>query len=203
MSERVTTGVPGFDTLISGGLVRGGSCVIGGNPGTGKTVLANQDRLPSRGQPTTRAGRNVLSESVSRRLGHLSSLSFFNGIRSGSAADMSGIRATRERRRTRSHTRRAVNDRATLLVVDGLETILIVPARGRQSFMHSLEVATEHLACRAILLVSSNLFLQSAGAAVDGLSEHSGSARHRVVRSEIQGDCGPWAGTCSTSVRTA
>ncbi|MBI1978851.1 MAG: hypothetical protein HYS62_02180 [Candidatus Aenigmarchaeota archaeon] len=40
--ERVETGVPGFDKLIEGGLVKGSINLVAGNAGTGKTILGMQ-----------------------------------------------------------------------------------------------------------------------------------------------------------------
>jgi circadian clock protein KaiC len=40
--ERVQSLVPGLDTVLCGGFLRGGLYMIQGLPGTGKTILANQ-----------------------------------------------------------------------------------------------------------------------------------------------------------------
>jgi len=40
--ERVQTGVEAFDELVMGGLPRGRATVVGGTPGSGKTVFATQ-----------------------------------------------------------------------------------------------------------------------------------------------------------------
>ncbi|MBI2547264.1 MAG: hypothetical protein HYW23_02350 [Candidatus Aenigmarchaeota archaeon] len=40
--ERVETGIPGFDKLIEGGLVKGSTNLVAGNAGTGKTLLCMQ-----------------------------------------------------------------------------------------------------------------------------------------------------------------
>ena len=40
--ERVTTGVPGRDQLIEGGIPKGRSVLVTGEPGTGKTILSLQ-----------------------------------------------------------------------------------------------------------------------------------------------------------------
>lgn len=40
--ERVETGIPGFDKLIEGGLVKGSTNLIAGNSGTGKTLFCMQ-----------------------------------------------------------------------------------------------------------------------------------------------------------------
>lgn len=39
--ERISTGVTGLDTLIEGGIPRGFTVLVGGNPGTGKTILTS------------------------------------------------------------------------------------------------------------------------------------------------------------------
>jgi len=39
--ERISTGVTGLDTLIEGGIPRGSTVLVGGNPGTGKTILTS------------------------------------------------------------------------------------------------------------------------------------------------------------------
>jgi circadian clock protein KaiC len=39
--ERISTGVPGLDTLVEGGIPKGFTVLVAGNPGTGKTVLTS------------------------------------------------------------------------------------------------------------------------------------------------------------------
>jgi len=41
-SQRIASGTPGLDTVLRGGLIAGQTTVVGGGPGTGKTVLALQ-----------------------------------------------------------------------------------------------------------------------------------------------------------------
>lgn len=40
--ERVKTGIDAFDDLVMGGLPRGRTTIVGGTPGSGKTVFATQ-----------------------------------------------------------------------------------------------------------------------------------------------------------------
>jgi circadian clock protein KaiC len=40
--ERISTGVPGLDSLIEGGIPKGSTMMVAGNPGTGKTILCAQ-----------------------------------------------------------------------------------------------------------------------------------------------------------------
>jgi KaiC/GvpD/RAD55 family RecA-like ATPase len=37
--ERISTGIPVLDTLVEGGIPRGFTVLVAGNPGTGKTIL--------------------------------------------------------------------------------------------------------------------------------------------------------------------
>ena len=38
---RTASGVPGLDTVLNGGFVEGGVYIVQGDPGSGKTILAN------------------------------------------------------------------------------------------------------------------------------------------------------------------
>ena len=42
MSDRVATGIEGFDQLLYGGLPKGRTCLLAGEPGTGKSTFALQ-----------------------------------------------------------------------------------------------------------------------------------------------------------------
>ena len=40
--ERISTGTPGLDSLIEGGIPKGSTILVAGNSGTGKTILCSQ-----------------------------------------------------------------------------------------------------------------------------------------------------------------
>jgi len=46
-SERISTGVPGFDDIVGGGIMRGSTTVVAGATGTGKTTMCLQFALES------------------------------------------------------------------------------------------------------------------------------------------------------------
>lgn len=75
---RTETGVPGLDTVLNGGFVEGGVYIVQGDPGSGKTILANQVCY----RHVERGGRvlyvTLLAESHARLLQQLKTLSFFN-----------------------------------------------------------------------------------------------------------------------------
>jgi len=77
-TNTITTGVPGLDDILGGGLVRGGLYLIEGMAGAGKTILSSQI-----GFHRVTGGDNVLyitliAESHSKLLAHLKGLSFFD-----------------------------------------------------------------------------------------------------------------------------
>ncbi|WP_366515675.1 ATPase domain-containing protein [Solimonas marina] len=75
---RITTGVPGLDTVLNGGLLPGGVYIVQGSPGAGKTILANQIcfHRVHRGEKVLYV--TLLAESHSRLMQHLSRMSFYD-----------------------------------------------------------------------------------------------------------------------------
>lgn len=76
--ERLSSGVEGLDTVLSGGLVRGAAYIINGPPGAGKTILSNQFCFHH-----ARAGRkalylSLLAEAHDRMLSYMSEMDFFD-----------------------------------------------------------------------------------------------------------------------------
>ncbi|MDY8109414.1 ATPase domain-containing protein [Fulvimarina sp. 2208YS6-2-32] len=76
--KRLPSFVPGFDDILCGGLVEGSSYIVQGDPGTGKTILANQlaFALARRGDKTLYM--TLLSESFTQMFGFLQSIAFFD-----------------------------------------------------------------------------------------------------------------------------
>jgi circadian clock protein KaiC len=74
---RISTGLPDLDLILGGGLVPGSVIVIAGEPGTGKTILAQQICFLN----TTRNSKSVyytmVSETHAKLVEHLGQLSFF------------------------------------------------------------------------------------------------------------------------------
>lgn len=76
--DRVESGVSGLDQILSGGFLKGGTYLILGAPGTGKTIFANQLCF----HQLKKGGRAVyvtlLAESHTRMFGNLKPLDFFD-----------------------------------------------------------------------------------------------------------------------------
>jgi circadian clock protein KaiC len=77
-AERFPTGVPGLDTILCGGLMRGSVSIIRGAPGTGKTILANQICFHHARQGGCALYVTLLTESHDCLMRHLSKMSFYD-----------------------------------------------------------------------------------------------------------------------------
>lgn len=75
--ERLTTGIPGLDEVLCGGLVRGDSYLAVGEPGTGKTTLGNHLAFHRAATGDVVLFVTVLAEAHDRMLLHLSDFAFF------------------------------------------------------------------------------------------------------------------------------
>jgi len=136
--ERVPTHVPGLDTVLCGGLLRGGIYVVRGAPGSGKTILGNQISFANARGGGTSAYVTLLAESHARLMLHLESIDFYDhalvgeGVRYLSAYGVlmkNGLRGVLDfirselppKRRSRAGRPRA--EPANIIVIDGFLVI--------------------------------------------------------------------------------
>jgi circadian clock protein KaiC len=75
--KRMTTGVPGLDMVLGGGLEPGSVIVLAGAPGAGKTILAQQMCFANATLPHRAAYYTTLSEPHSKLVRHLEPFDFF------------------------------------------------------------------------------------------------------------------------------
>src|SRR5260370_25122347 len=73
-----TTGVPGLDDILGGGLVKGGLYLIEGMAGAGKTILSAQIGFHRVTEGDTVLYVTLIAQSHSKLVAHLKGLSFYN-----------------------------------------------------------------------------------------------------------------------------
>lgn len=158
--DRVTTGVPGLDALLHGGLLKSGVYLFLGEPGAGKTVLSNQVCFHHAGEGGRVVYLTLLAESHARMLGHLQAFDFFDGECVGrSITYLSGFQALEQDRLDGllDLLRRTIQqEKATFLVVDGLITLGAASENEIffKKFIHQLKAFVEIMQCTALLLTS-------------------------------------------------
>jgi circadian clock protein KaiC len=155
---RFPSGIPGLDRILGGGMFVGGIYLVGGRPGLGKTILANQIAYGH----ALAGGRVVyltlLSESHARLMLSLESMSFFKREVVGDAFHyLSGLQALEKGKLDglMATLRKVVRDQnATLLVIDGLVTagVLAESSIDLKIFIHELQVLVELVGCTTLLL---------------------------------------------------
>jgi len=183
---RLCTGISGLDTLLDGGLVRGGVYLIMGHPGTGKTTLGNQVCFSHVARGERAAYVTLLAETHSRMLGNLQSFDFFKPEVVGrSLFYIGGYLVLREKRLTGllQMLRRVFQDeRPTVLVLDGIATVhaLGESESALKEFIAELQVMSEMSGCTTLLLAN----LGSADATGAEHSMVDGLIEMRLARSE-------------------
>jgi len=175
LPERVSTGVPGLDTLLGGGLVAGGVYLIMGRPGTGKTTIGNQACFTHVASGKQRAVYvTLLAETHARMLRNLTSMSFFDAKAIGTQISYIGAYLVlREKKLSGllALLRRVLSDeKPTLMVLDGLTTAQALgePDAALKEFVAELQVLSDMSRCTTIVLANMN-------------AQHAAGAEHSMV----------------------
>jgi circadian clock protein KaiC len=194
--NRVDTGVPGFDTILNGGLLQGGVYIIEGPPGAGKTILGNQlcFHRAARGDSTIYI--TLLAESHTRMIAHLRTMEFFRpDLISSSIYYISAFKVLEDA--GLDGLLRAVQDavharRAALVVLDGLVSAeeFAPSQRAYKKFIHEIQTISGMTGCTVLLLSSTerDAGFRAEHTMVDGLIELGDtevgvqSLRHVAIR---------------------
>lgn len=156
--SRIISGVDGLDEVLGGGLVEGASYIVQGQPGAGKTIMANQVAFAN-----VRAGRKVLyitllAETHDRLFQVLGTLDFFDRSQLGITISYvsvfqtlrdNGLSAVVELVR-----KEIARQGATLLVFDGL-----LNARDRADSPLDVKTFVAEIQSQAAFVGCSVLFL--------------------------------------------
>jgi circadian clock protein KaiC len=175
--ERVPTGIRGIDTILFGGVLRGGVYIIQGPPGSGKTILGNQlcfNHIAAGGRAIY---VTLLAESHSRMMQNLRPMRFFDlAPVPKSLYYVSAFRLLEEqglaglldvvRREVRAH-------KTSLLILDGLVAAEEVANSGRElkKFIHELQILAGLVNCTMFLLTNGSNTAHPEHTMVDGLFE--------------------------------
>jgi circadian clock protein KaiC len=191
--DRVSTGVPGLDTILHGGLLRGGVYMLQGRPGAGKTILANQVCFHHMTQGGRVVYATLLAESHARLIFNLEPMSFFDGSRipeqlfymsAFSILEEGGLKGLVEvlRREVRSR-------KASLLVVDGLVAAeeTAETKKDFKKFIHELQTHVSLMGCTILLLTSGGAdSVRAEHTMVDGFLELTDNRLGRRTERELE-----------------
>lgn len=159
--ERVPTGIPGLDTLLHGGLFRGSVYLLQANPGSGKTILGNQVCFAHVKSGGRAVFVTLLTESHSKLLAQLASLSFFERERIGEALTYVTAYQALEKDGLKGLLillRKIVRDHdASMLVIDGVVTAgaMAESTVEMKKFVHELQSFVELVGCTTLLLTGA------------------------------------------------
>ena len=176
--QRFTSGIPGLDRILGGGLFIGGNYLVMGPPGAGKTILGNQLCFHHIATGGRAIYLSLLAETSSRLLAALEPFTFFTPDPVGDALtyfsgygvlEQEGLEGLLKLIRTETRNRRA-----TLLVLDG--TAVLEGVSSQQDwmrFLHGLYVSAEITRCTTVLLMQTpqNTDLSREQTIVEGLIE--------------------------------
>ncbi len=177
--DRVESGIPRLDYILKGGFFKGGTYIVAGPPGSGKTILGNQLCFH---HIAATAGRCVyltlLVESYDKMLRHLASMRFFDaGLIPGRISYVSGYQALRKDGPDGllALIRDTLRDqKPTVFVVDGMENLRYF-ARSEQQvkeFVHELQAFTALIDCTTLLMCFKDPnYSFTENAVVDGIIE--------------------------------
>ena len=176
---RVPTGVAQLDVILEGGFLRGGSYIISGAPGTGKTIFGNQACFNHVGAGGKALYVTLLAESHARMIAHLSTMTFFDPAVVGEGIHyISGYEALRNEglKGLTTLIRKTIKrDGATLVVIDGITRAeSAAPSENDfKEFINELNLLLTLIGCTAILLTNHLAEGESytARTMVDGLIE--------------------------------
>lgn len=176
--ERVPSGIPGLDTLLNGGFLKGGIYLFQGEPGAGKTIVGNQLCYGHAARGGKALYVTLLAENHTRMLMHIRTLAFFDAaampdrlsyVSAYKVLEEEGVKGLVEIVR-----REVLAQGTTLLVLDGL--VAVEEGAGSDTefkkFVHLLQTTAILADCTMFLLTSArHQFVSPEYTMVDGIIE--------------------------------
>lgn len=163
-SALVTTGVPGLDVILGGGIAPGALCFLIGAPGAGKTVMGSQIVFATARRQIPALILTAYSEGHSKLLQHLRSFSFFDESligRSVTLLSMQNLLAGNSDQAVAILSRTLRESGARVVLLDGFQGIssLFTEAGETRSVLSALASQIQYL--------DATLFVTRAGSARD------------------------------------
>lgn len=159
---RMPTGVPGLDDVLGGGLPAGRTCLIAGEPGTGKTTLGNQIAFRHAAAGGSVVIATLLTEPHELMLQNMSGFRFFHPRLTGDRIRYLNLLQPLEEQGlegvlqgVRQEIREAS---ATLLVVDGAAVVedMLVSKLDLREIVQRLETQAASLGCTMVIMTGHN-----------------------------------------------
>jgi circadian clock protein KaiC len=146
----LSSGVPGLDTVLGGGLPEYSFNLIAGGPGSGKTILAHQIMFANATAKRPALYFTVLGEPTLKMLRYQQQFSFFDSARVGSDVQFINLSAELLERDLGEVLRRIVSEtervKPGIVVVDSFRTIRGQHAAGEAAPMLELDQFVQRLA---------------------------------------------------------
>ena len=159
--ERISSGIPGLDTILKGGFIKGGVYLLLGPPGTGKTIFANQMCFHhAKKENGSIVYVTLLAESHGRMMENLRPLKYFEDDEIAQKIHYMGGYHVLEKDGLKGFLRLIAGivkeKNASILMIDGMSTIgeLEQSAITFRKFAHELNSYLSSSGCTAFLLSS-------------------------------------------------
>jgi circadian clock protein KaiC len=158
---RRSTGVPGLDQILDGGLLEAGVYVVQGPPGAGKTILANQACFHHAAEGGRAVYITLLAESHSRMFQHLHRMAFFDESKIPDSVYYVGAFSALEAEGLAgliTLVRGIVTKTSSgLAVIDGLVSAQETASSNREfkKFIHELQIVADLTRCIVMLLTNA------------------------------------------------
>lgn len=156
--QRVPSGIKGLDSILNGGLLRGGIYFITGQPGAGKTILSNQMAFNHVAAGGRVVFASLLTETHDRLFSQLRSFSFFNPEVIGGELYYVSAYATMEKEGLEgliNLLHGVIRDnKATLLILDGALDAVPMARTDRhfKEFIQKLQLFADAYGCTTLML---------------------------------------------------